>query len=98
MDWLKRKLAGHAFEGPLTAALPSILGAVASSLVSKMFSSDDKEDKAPAAAAAEPVMPEADDEAARLARRQAIYQRLSRSQGGRASTVMTDEAESDTLG
>ncbi|MBM4199751.1 MAG: hypothetical protein FJ189_00490 [Gammaproteobacteria bacterium] len=97
MDWM-RKALGHKFEEPMSI-LTSVAGSLASAVLINMFSSDD-EDEAPTVASKPEVMPEADDEAARKARREAIYRRIAGqgNQGGRASTVMTDEDGGTTLG
>lgn len=90
MDWM-RKVLGHKFEDPISI-VTSVVGSVAASVIGSMLSDDDDEPEPQKA----PVMPDADDEAARQARKRAIYQRLSKDQG-RASTIMSDSAE-DTLG
>jgi len=90
MDWM-RKVLGHKFEDPISMAT-SVVGSVAASVIGSMLS-DDEDEPEPQKA---PLMPDADDEAARMARKRAIYQRLSKDQG-RASTIMSDSA-GDTLG
>lgn len=128
MDW-KRKALGHKFEGPISwgSLLTSVIGSVASSVISRAFSSDDDSPRAsyptpltynpnynygqasapapvtPTPVPVEPsageasVAPTADEDAIQRARKQAVYQRLAKSQG-RASTILSDEFQSDTLG
>lgn len=85
---------GAALASPV---MGSIFGAVASSVIGKMFSSDEKTPEAPAAPApSEPtVMPTADDAAVKTAKRKSIAAQVARR--GRASTILSDSG-SETLG
>lgn len=80
----------------MESIVPSIVGSLASTVLGNMFGGDEKPSTPAPPAPSEPtVMPTADDESVKQAKRRSIAAQVARR--GRASTILTD-TESEKLG